>query len=152
MYLSIDLQSKASPINFNTNGLRFSWFTRIGRFLIDYFKSRIHKTLDEMILEVEGFYKHIPELSTEETIKILKSTKTIINILDRNDELLKSINYMDDKRVGIKFKYALKTLYRLESLLHIESTRGVEIEKTDATLVQGLVGVSILSVSKSVYI
>lgn len=105
-----------------------------------------------MILEVEGFYKHIPELSTEETIKILKSTKTIINILDRNDELLKSINYMDDKRVGIKFKYALKTLYRLESLLHIESTRGVEIEKTDATLVQGLVGVSILSVSKSVYI
>ncbi len=140
MYLTLDIQKQAAPILRDIDLVRFLWHNF--NFLLDRLKTNLKGNLDEFILVVEGFHQHTRFIDKEEAEKVLKKTRFVIAAMDALDERLENSDYMNDGALREKFKYALKTLYRLESLLHMQCTLDVPVEQTPDHIRQGLAGLS----------
>ena len=147
MTVTLDLQGKASPI---INEARIAeWVWKFFKFNpLQYVQTHFKKKLDELILPIEGFLRHINELAKEDAEELLAPTRKIIRIFDKYDQLLALSEYAQDVQLKEKYKYLLKTLYRLESLLHIQATKDIPVEKTPDYIREGIVGISRASVHR----
>jgi len=148
MTITIDLQGKALPIINEARIAEWVWkFFKFNplRFVQTHFK----KKLDEFILPIEGFHKHINELTKEDAELLLLPTRQIIRTLDKYDQLLALSEYAQDAQLKEKYKYLLKSLYRLESLLHIQITKDVPIEKAPDYILEGIASISRASVQSN---
>lgn len=126
MLLTFDLKKKVAPIHDSVHESKSS----------DQLVT-LKKTLNELILMAEGFCNHVPDLNEKEAKTFLADTRfSIDKMLSLKTTLLKG-DYWDDE-VKKLFNYALNTLYRLESLLHVKSTQSAEIEKTEDHIKSGL--------------
>lgn len=136
MQVALNIEHFAKPVVAETHLLKY--VLKFLYFLHDRFKKSIHKDIDNLILAVEGFYPHSKELSTSQAQLLLKSTKRVIVKLDKMDEKMHKMNYLNDISLKEKFKYMLKTLYKMESILHKEVYKNTPVEKTDKALLKGI--------------
>jgi hypothetical protein len=141
MEMDIDIPEVVNPIIRKTRKIENIKSTKQNAELIAE-KHKIEHLLTEFILLVEGFYKYIPNLKKDKAAGLLADTKNIIPKFDSMDEHLKQNNYLDDAAFKEKFRYALKVLYKLKSLLHIAYTRDFPVQKTPAYIKEGLARVS----------
>lgn len=107
----------------------------------------LNEDLADLILSVEGFDNHIFALS-KAAIKDLKDqTDKIITAFVEIDEKITAIS--KNQEIVERFKYALKTLFKLKSLLHIAYTRDVTVKKTPDDMKAGISAVSRASILHS---
>lgn len=137
MLLTLDIQKKAEPIiRHTTKGLDAS---------ASVASKRLSENLNDLILSVEGFDNHIFALSKAAIKELLDDTNKVIMIFAGIDENL-HITTDEGKEIVERFRYSLKALYKLRSLLHIAYTKDVAFKKTPGSIKEGLAAVSRASV------
>ena len=137
MLLSLDIQKKAEPIIRQTQ----KGFDPI----ISAYAQGLSENLNDLILSVEGFDNHIFALSKTAIKELLDETNKVIDVFVNIDEnLMDSVDA--DKEIIERFKYSLKALYKLRSLLHIAYTKGVAVKETPGNIKEGLSAISRASV------
>lgn len=71
-------------------------------------------------------------------VKISEQISNLIRSFDKLDEDLSKIGYFDDNDLREDFKYSIKTLYRLDSLIHLYKTKNQEVLRTPDYIKEGL--------------
>lgn len=145
MTLNVDIASKASLIRANSRTYSFqeeissspvihyisSTARKIIRFIeFDFLKNKFYNSIDEFSVLNEGLLSHISSMQLNDINKMYKDIAYIIDTLDALDESLDSKNYFNDKVLRSKFKYMLKTNYKLEASLRSQLFKNVLCEKT----------------------
>ena len=136
MLLTINIPQKAATIIRQTD--KISSESNISATSVRRFSSAIR----DFILTMEGFGFHIATLDKNETKKLIDQCNKIINIFINIDDELSAKKYFDGKAIEEMFKYALKTLYKLKSLLHIQFTKDKEVIQTTSELKIALSAIS----------
>jgi len=137
MLLSLDIQKKAEPIIRQTQ----KGFDPI----ISAYAQGLSENLNDLILSVEGFDNHIFALSKTAIKELLDETNKVIDVFVNIDEnLMDSVDA--DKEIIERFKYSLKALYKLRSLLHIAYTKGVAVKETPGNIKERVSAISRASV------
>lgn len=126
MLVTFDLKNKVEPIHNSVQEVKTS----------EQLKA-LKKTLKELVLMTEGFCNHVTDLNEKEANAFLSDTRFSIDKLLALKTTLQKSDYLDDEVKNL-FNYTLKTLYRIESLLHVQSTQSTEIEKTEDYIQSGL--------------
>ncbi len=136
MVLTLDIQKKAAPIIRQTHKVKL--WPKAGP------SQNIGEDINDLILTIEGFDNHVFALSKTEAKDLLDETNKVITVFVDIDEEI-SVK-TDDKEVIERFKYALKALFKLKSLLHLAYTKDLAVRKTPNDIRQGLAAVSRSSV------
>ena len=133
MVLTLDIQKKAAPIIKQSKGWGSS-------------KPGITHSLGEditdFILTVEGFDNHVFALSKPEMKYLSDETNKVIAVFIDIDEAINATSNANDKEIIERFKYLLKALYKLKSLLHLAYTMDVAVNKTPGSIKEGLSAIS----------
>jgi len=133
MVLTLDIQKKAAPIIRRSKG----WSSN---------KQGTSRSLGEditdFILMVEGFDNHVFALSKAEIKYLSDETNNVIAAFIEIDEAISATFDAMDKEIIERFKYLLKALYKLKSLLHLAYTKDVAIKKTPDSIKEGLSAIS----------
>ncbi len=132
MIFTLDIQKKAAPIIRQTH--KISLWPKAGA------DQSINEDINDLILTVEGFDNHVFALSKVEAKDLLTETNKVISVFVDIDENINSIS--DDSALVEKFRYALKALFKLRSLLHLASTKDVVVKKTPDNIREGLSAIS----------
>jgi len=140
MYLTLDIEKQARPII--RSGENVNLALRFMQSLAEWLKSSLSNNLDNFILTTEGFHKHVTELNDTDSRLLLDKTGDVIRWFDKLQEQFDRINFMDDVELKEKFKYAQKSLFKLEALAHVQTTKNVPIEKTQNFLQEGIAKLS----------
>jgi hypothetical protein len=146
MQLALNIEHFAKPVVTETH--RVSFVSNLFGILLKGIKKRLYNDIDNFILAVEGFYPYTEKLELSEATKLLERTKTVISKLNKIDEDLYKTDYLKDTILREKFKYMLKSAYRMESILHKIVYRNIPIEKTDETILKGISGMNRRNMSK----
>ena len=102
----------------------------------------ISDDIGDLILTIEGFDNHISALSKTSIKEMMDDTNKVIAIFAGIDEKINSERELNDAETVERFKYALKALYKLKSLLHIAYTRNVPVMKTPDSTREALSAIS----------
>lgn len=116
MYLSVNIDNKVTSIR-RIDSFLFLLKQTTNFFLFDFFKKWMYNRFDEMSLINEGMYNHVAEMSATETSIFLNVILKSIKSLDDLDNKMVEINYFEDAVIKQKYKYMLKTFYKLDALL-----------------------------------
>ena len=146
MQLALNIEHFAKPVVAETQLVRF--VSNFLFFLHSRIKKSLHKDVDNLILAVEGFYSHTNELSLTQADLLLKSTKRVILKLDKMDEEMQGMDYLKDEVLKEKFKYMLKSVYKMESILHKSVYKNNPTQKTSDELLNGTSTMNNLYLSK----
>lgn len=141
MEMDIDIPEVANPIIRKTRKIEGIKSAKLNANSISE-KRELEHNLTDFILIVEGFYKYIPYLKKDKVTELLGETKSFIPKFDLMDEDLKKNGYLHDPAFKEKFRYALKALYKLKSLLHIAHTKDLPIQKTPIHIKEGFAKIS----------
>ena len=117
-------------------------------FLQKRLKKKLYKDIDNLILAVEGFYPHIKQMELSEAKQLLERTKLVISKLNKIDEDLYKDNYLKDQILKEKYNYMLKSVYKMESILHKEVYKNIPVEKTDEKISKGISDMNRRNMSK----
>lgn len=156
MQLALNIEHFAKPVVSETRlvkiaFIKLSFINHILKFVFFLqkgLKKKLHKDIDNLILVVEGFYSHSKELTPLEAQLLLTSIKRVISQIDKRDESMKEVNYFRDVELKEKFKYMLKSLYKIESIVHKEVYKNIPVEKTSAEILNGTSEMNNLYLSK----
>jgi len=156
MQLALNIEHFAKPVVNETRliklaFIKLAFIDHILKFLVflqNRIKKNLHKDIDNLILVVEGFYSHSKKLTPLEAELLLKSIKRVILKIDKLDENMQEINYLRDDQLKEKFKYMLKSLYKIESIVHKEVYKNVSVEKTPEEILNGTSEMNNLYLSK----
>ena len=146
MQLALNIEHFAKPVVAETQLVCF--VSNFLFFLHSRIKRSLHKDVDNLILAVEGFYSHTKELSPAQADILLKSTKRVILKLDKMDEEMQSMDYLKDTVLKEKFKYMLKSVYKMEIILHKCVYKNTTTQKTSDELLNGTSKMNNLYLSK----
>lgn len=113
-------------------------------------KIELDHRLNDLILLVEGFYKFIPELSSETIKDMLPKAKEAVSKMTEVENHRQKIHFLNDTIFKEKFQYALKSLYKLHSLLHIAYYKNKAVLKTEENIRTGLSKISLEAVSSKI--
>jgi len=134
MILTLDIQKKTEPIIRQVNnGLHGD---------ISGIPQGLSENLGDLILSVEGFDNHIFALSKAAIKDLSDQTNKTIAIFVDIDEKMNAASTEEDKEIVERFKYSLKALFKLKSLLHLAYTKDVAIKKTHDSVKEGLSAIS----------
>lgn len=147
--MEIDIPEVARPIIRKTRKIEAIRTAKKVRTELMTEKNKLDHLLTDFILLVEGFYKYIPSLKKEKVKNILDDTRDIIPTFDSINEDLKKEHYLNDVAFKEKFRYSIRVVYRLESLLHITYTKDLSIQKTPEYIKEGLSKISSEAVANS---
>jgi hypothetical protein len=100
--------------------------------------SAFDRDLGTFILMVEGFQKHAPNLNKTDALSMLTKARIVTKQFYEIRDSIQSMEVAGIDSLLIKVKYAINALDRLEAMLHIASTRGVDVEKTPDYIKQGI--------------
>lgn len=151
MQLALNIEHFAKPVVSETRLIKLAFIKHLLKFAVflqNRIKKRLHKDIDNLILVVEGFYSHSKELTQLEAELLLASIKRVIPKIDKLDENMQEINYLRDDQLKEKFKYMLKSLYKIESIVHKEVYKNVPVEKTSEEILNGTAKMNNLYLSK----
>ncbi len=93
-------------------------------------KSSFDIELGNFILMVEGYQKHVPNLTPDDARQMLESTQKVSRQVYIIRDNLKSTEEGNDQAIQSKLKYSIKALNRLEAMLHVAATKAIPVEKT----------------------
>jgi hypothetical protein len=146
MQLALNIEHFAKPVIAETRLARY-----VSNFLF-FLQSRVvkslHKDIDNLILAVEGFYFHAKELSPAQADLVLKNTKRVILKLDKMDEEMQSMDYLNDVLLKEKIKYMLKSVYKMEGILHKAVYKSAVTQKVSDELTNGVAKMNGMYLSK----
>jgi len=140
--LSINIEQFAEPVFDNANRtISFrSWF-KIPIASIFFSKQKLIKnwvkSLDSVILTLEGAINHVGNIPHQEAKELLVTTNKTIDNLNRIGEDLNKGNFLDSSEFKAKYKYMLKCLYKIEGKLHKSVYRNLEVHKSSDELKSG---------------
>ncbi len=143
MVITLDIQKKAAPIINQANIVRRTLELDAIEHLIE--------SLTDLILIIEGFDNHIAALSKNEIKTIEDNTIKVIFGFVELDEELERIGYFNNPNFKENFRYALKTLYKLKSLLHIAFTKDIQVKKTPMQIRESLSAIARASVLNNLF-
>lgn len=109
---------------------------------------KIHQDLNDFILMTQGFHNHVNELDKPQAQKLLTKTKEVINQFEQRV----SLQHKKEEEQGFNdlLKYALKVLFRLESLLQVQVTKNQPTASTPQYIKSGIAKLSQESIAKIV--
>jgi hypothetical protein len=136
MYLYWDIEGKAKLIEKRLGAIGLLSKSFIG--FVNYPYKYLNAKIDEFILAVDGLQKHAPDFNTADAKLLFEQTKKTCKIFEKLDDILGAVNYGNDAALKSKFKYSLKAIYKLESLLHIAYTKDFPVQKTPLYIKEGL--------------
>ena len=134
MILTLDIQKKAAPIIRQTHKVRLG--------LKSGASQNISEDINDLILTIEGFDNHVFALGKAEAKGLLDETNKVIAAFIDIDEEINAVSNTGDEEIIERFKYALKALYKLKSLLHLAYTKDVAVKKTPNDIKEGLSAIS----------
>jgi hypothetical protein len=130
MILTLDIQKKAAPIIRQTHKVTL-WSTSDA-------SQRISEDINDLILTIEGFDNHVFSLNKVQAKALLDETNKVIAVFVDIDDALTSVSGIGSEEIIEKFKYALKALFKLKSLLHLAYTKDVSVKQTSRDVREGL--------------
>lgn len=136
MEISLHIEQFSRPIVAETH--RVSFVPRFLWFVLGKIKKSLHNDLDNIIVAVEGYYSYANELDVTKAKLLLLSTKKSIKALDKIDDKMRDINYFEDDSLKMKFNHMLKSLYKLENILHKIVYKDSEPIKTPIEIIDGV--------------
>ncbi|MFV7235905.1 hypothetical protein [Flavobacterium sp. ZB4R12] len=145
MQLALNIEHFAKPVVTET---RISFVSNFFGILFKGIKKRLYNDIDNFILAVEGFYPYSEKLELSEAAKLLERTKLVISKLNKIDEDLYKDDYLKDQILKEKYKYMLKSIYKMESILHKTIYKNSPVEKTDKTILKGISDMNKRNMSK----
>ncbi len=135
-FLNFHIQKKAAPLIRSAKRVGSESQTPSSN------KVALNWNLGYFILMVEGFQKHVANLSPEDAGSMLAETKKVCKQFYAVKEAAMINAANTDEELLSKLQYTIKALNRLEAQLHLAASKAIPVEKTPDYIRTGLAKLS----------